>query len=294
MREKVAGNEEYEVNGETYQYGAAAYRLEDSITLSQTSWSSITGIQSGFILDGQGYTISGLEGDSFINLVAEGAVIRNLTVDGEIRNGSGYAILTIQNSGTIENCQVTGSIAGSGAAGLVSDNYGTIKGCTSDVNIEASNGAGGIALYHNEGIIENCVNTGDIHGLFDESDNYATPVGGIAAFAYGEISGCSNTGRITGLSNTGGIAGYAEYCVVTASSNTGEIIGSGGNIKYAGGIAGQLGYFYDVCQLEDCYNRGEISGGANAGGICGFISAGHGNIQNCYSTGRVQASSAPG
>ena len=167
MREKVAGNEEYEVNGETYQYGAAAYRLEDSITLSQTSWSSITGIQSGFILDGQGYTISGLEGDSFINLVAEGAVIRNLTVDGEIRNGSGYAILTIQNSGTIENCQVTGSIAGSGAAGLVSDNYGTIKGCTSDVNIEASNGAGGIALYHNEGIIENCVNTGDIHGLFD-------------------------------------------------------------------------------------------------------------------------------
>ena len=34
MREKVAGNEEYEVNGETYQYGAAAYRLEDSITLS--------------------------------------------------------------------------------------------------------------------------------------------------------------------------------------------------------------------------------------------------------------------
>ena len=161
MREKVAGNEEYEVNGETYQYGAAAYRLEDSITLSQTSWSSITGIQSGFILDGQGYTISGLEGDSFINLVAEGAVIRNLTVDGEIRNGSGYAILTIQNSGTIENCQVTGSIAGSGAAGLVSDNYGTIKGCTSDVNIEASNGAGGIA-----------------------------------ACAYGEISGCSNTGTI--------------------------------------------------------------------------------------------------
>ena len=288
MREKVAGNEEYEVNGETYQYGAAAYRLEDSITLSQTSWSSITGIRSGFILDGQGYTISGLEGDSFINLVAEGAVIRNLTVDGEIRNGSGYAILTIQNSGTIENCQVTGSIAGSGAAGLVSDNYGTIKGCTSDVNIEASNGAGGIAAFA-YGEISGCSNTGTI---INDDINYGHAAGIAGLLSDSTISGCSNTGRITSPSNTGGIAGYAEYCVVTASSNTGEIIGSGGNIKYAGGIAGQLGYFYDVCQLEDCYNRGEISGGANAGGICGFISAGHGNIQNCYSTGRVQASSS--
>ncbi len=58
-----------------------------------------------------------------------------------------------------------------------------------------------------------------------------------------------------------------------------------------GGIVGKQIY----TGIENCYNKGAVSGNSDVGGICGIITAANGSrpyITNCYSIGTVTGSEA--
>ena len=287
MQEKISDGDTYEVNGEEYKYNAAVYRLDASIALSAADRTSVTGTASGYVFDGQGYTISGLTGaNSLFDIIAEGAVVRNLTLNGELTDVDYGAMLCCVNNGTIENCTVEGRVTGeyaAGIAGYLSDS--TVSGCTNTGKIVGPACTGGIAGYSQYCSVIESANAGTVAG----STSAARSTGGIIGELYeGNVTKCCNTAQVSGAgtSPTGGIVGWVygdTSGIVSENWNSGAVTGSN-----AGGIAGQLGYMSDKCQLENCYNLGAISGRAYAGGICGFISSGHGDIQDSYSTGIVK------
>lgn len=283
MQEKVSDGDTYEVNGEEYKYNAAVYRLDASIALSAADRTSVTGTASGYVFDGQGYTISGLTGaNSLFDIIAEGAVVRNLTLNGELTDVDYGAMLCRVNNGTIENCTVEGRVTGEYAAGIVCDNYGTVSGCISKADIEGTGAIGGIAAYHQEGSITECLNSGNLHIVYAEADTYATPAAGISAFAYAPVSGCTNEGTVTNedgdYGHAAGIAGYLSDSTVSGCTNTGKIVGP----ACTGGIAGYSQYG----SVTESANAGTVAGSTSAarstGGIIGELY--EGNVTKCCNT----------
>lgn len=132
--------------------------------------------------DGGGHTISNLFINQYYNIdsglfgdIATDGVVKNLTLsDVKIISVSEYiGGIAGYNYGTIENCNVSGSISGTlDVGGIVGANYGTITAC---------------------------YNTGEVSGT--------NSVGGIAGYSYGTISACYNTGSVSGNEGVGGIAG---------------------------------------------------------------------------------------
>ena len=151
---------------------------------------------------------------------------------------------------------------------------GTVKNLImaedNDMIAFASNGA---IVGENNGTIENCVNHAPVKA-------FSMRVGGIASSntSTGKISRCLNTGIIqTGYNIAGGIVGLNQG-LVEECANTGRIeatqlstfqTATGGNLKYAGGIAGQT----TSGKLHNVVNYGSVSTlSANAGGVCGQLS----------------------
>lgn len=104
--------------------------------------------------------------------------------------------------------------------------------------------------------------------------------GGIVAFNWGNLSGCTNNGLTTSNNNySGGIAGWNAGTVADCI-NKDSVSGYNG-----GGIAGQ-----NVGTITDCVNRGSISG-TNSGGIAGQNEE---TILNCVNFGSISGSNAGG
>lgn len=211
--------------------------------------------------DGGGHTISNLK----INLpnthdlglfggVAETAVVKDLTLsDVEISGNNYIGGIAGNNYGTIENCNVSGSVSGTyDVGGIVGANYGTIKACYNTCNV---------------------------------SGTEAERVGGIAGFNEGEISGCTNSAQVSaksnGLTYAGGITGYNSGNILT-SCNEGTIEAFGGDMACSGGIVG-----YNRGNITETCNEGSVSAecvkaaytyefykGGFAGGIVGYCAVG--------------------
>ena len=294
MKDKVKSGAVYEIGGQSYTYNAAAYRLDADIVLDGQTVSGISGLESGFLLDGQNHKISGMAGDSSLFVdIEQGCTIKNLVLEGTMTAMNSSAMLCSSNSGTIENCTILGSISGQYCAGIAYENYGTISNCVSSAAIEGSGPLAGIVVYQNGGTVTGCKNTGSIQGNYQAANTYRDPVGGIAAEGLGgTIESCSNLGAVSNsdgdYGHAGGIVGFSDTIVVTGCANEGPVSSAASPV---GGIAG-----YSIeTNISGSHNTGTISGRGRmcgSGGIAGTSEGG--SISLCYNTGSVRGTGEGG
>ena len=209
------------------------YKQTANITLNG-NWTPIGNNTTSFTgtYDGGGYSIDNVtisttaSYQGLFGYIGQKGVVRNVALrsvnitstndSGNIGGIAGY------NSGTIENCYVTGKLSGKSIVGGV-----------------AGQSIGGYSM------IKNCYSTCDVTG----SSSY---IGGIAGgISTSPITNCYATGKITGYDYVGGIVGQNQYstverCValnaqITATSsvaaynvNIGRIIGNvtSGSVSY--------------------------------------------------------------
>ena len=185
-----------------------------------------------------------------------GATIKNVNnyyvnIKGRQRTG---AIAGRDDSSTIQNCKVTGSVTGT--AGYI---------------------GGLVGASYKEKVIE-CENKATVKGDFD--------VGGIVGNANETaITNCVNLGTIQGRNATGGIAGYKHYDSVVNCINSGNVTGSG---QYTGGIVGS----YAGAKVQNSINEGTIQGTTMVGGIVGYMHTSAATILNGLNTGTLKATAA--
>lgn len=161
-----------------------------------------------------------------------------------------------------------------------------IENSYNEANIEGTDRVGGILGQGSKSEIYNCYNIGEIKGDND--------IGGIVGRTFQYIERCYNTAKVTGNnSQIGGIAGstfnsskiYQSYNegIITSNGRTGGILGSNPSVAATNMI------------IEQCYNKGEISGASSwCGGICGGVGANYAKIINCYNIGKVSTGIAVG
>lgn len=302
------------------------YVLKNDIVLSGDEWRSIGGgLEFKGTFDGAGYTISNLyseRGRSLFSVLGESAVVKNLTISGNMVANTYSALLATTSYGTIINCTSSGSVRqfeyngrANSLAGLVLDNYGYMEKCTNKAMLQhAGNGKskeysggwlGGIAAAQ-KGTVISCVNEGEIISDCSES-------GGIAGYNSSFIIDCVNKGKVTAMydrSNTtlsvGGITGVNDG-IIARCLNQNSITSIAVNNAYAtGGICGES---IRESMIIDCKNIGTVSSSTgNIGGICGqtdinvgyfdendefIVNQGNIVISGCVNDGKIQGESNP-
>lgn len=303
------------VNSTGLTYEGRHLKLADGaeFDLSGEQWASIGTSSHKFMgtFDGNGATIKGLtDGGKFGTYGLFGyissATIKNMKfVDVKFEySGSNRGAVAgyLYGTNTIENIEVSGSIAGNdyvgGIAGrpyLNANNPGTltIKNCVNNATISGKAKIGGIVGYARADVagstlcvVEGCVNNGAV------SD--AQYAGGIAGWAYNaELKGCTNTVRVSGSTSAGGIVGNTNQNVkIDSCKNSGEIVmngaaDSGEGRNGAGGIIGVSNSGNAV--VTKCANTGSVAGVKSAGGIIGGTAAAGDTIENCYNGGAIAA-----
>ena len=174
----------------------------------------------------------------------EGAVIQNLSIQGEIQLFSN----------------------GSAAGGIVGLGSGILLNCSSNINIEAKGvGVGGIVGKSWSKVeIINCSNFGKI-------SNTSESTGGIFGRSEGDtnIYNSYNIGEIAATGyQVGGIVGYCVGNVnILNTYNSGRISQKGSNGR--GGIVGAIGS-NGVVNIDSVYSIGKVVEYSNVGGICEY------------------------
>lgn len=169
---------------------------------------------------------------------------------------------------TISGLQITATDANQGLFGLI--NGATIQNLKVSGEVSSSKSyVGGIVGKVQSGTVKNCSFTGTV--TTSASGGYA---GGIVGGTVNSttITGCSNKALVKG-GVVGGILGYTKNTTIQDCYNTGDING-----QKAGGIVGQN---TTKSKITNAYNKGNISGTANAGDITGFNGVTN-SESNCY------------
>ncbi len=205
--------------------------LTADIDLTGTEWTPIQGYSGTF--DGGGKTITGLtinqSSESNVGLfasIAKGGTVKNLTLDDvDITAGSNVGAIAGENRGTIENCSVSGKVAGSSdnsfVGGIVGWNYvGTITDCHSSATVEGRAFVGGIAGQNNAYITACYHATGSVNGA-------SGTTGGVAGRNYkddyvsGILNACYWDGTVTGDTGIGyDMTGYSASDALKVSGRT--------------------------------------------------------------------------
>lgn len=243
--------------------------LNADIDLGGGSWTPI-GAKAGYtqktyngVFDGNGRTVKGLNINSaadcqgFFGKTAAAAHIKNLTLEGNVKNtsSSGY---------------YTGGICGY--------NQGEIINCVNNADV-AANGSysGGICGYSSGGSISGCVN----NGLISYETGTGQYKGGIAGeVRYTEVSQCVNAGSVEANGTyAGGLAGRIySGTAVSDSFNKGAV---SSNAYTAGGFAGGTYGSNSNIRIENCYSIGEVKNSpGNCGAFIGYYNGG--TVSNCY------------
>lgn len=198
------GNGAYNLKGFTFY-------LANDIELSGT-WtpiSNVTYLADAFAgtFDGNGHTISGLNGSNGLFGSVNGATIKNLKVEGTISGASanvGGIVGKTQTGTKIENCAFTGSVSSTstgntagvgGIVGKVNAGTLTVTNCANHATVTATNGCpGGIVGYagSNKITISNCYNDGAISGQWYPSGICAQNTNNKST-----IQECFNSGSIS-------------------------------------------------------------------------------------------------
>jgi len=304
----IIENEEQLIKLVTNEYPLSShYKLNNDITLITKSWKPI-GIDSNTVFtgvfNGNGHKITNLnvEVNSFENIglfFKNSGTISNLTVQTGSTGiiGNKYTgIIASSNSGTINNCSVSGLIftqntsdKDASLGGIVGINTGTISNCESNVKIRNGNTrTGGIAGY-SENTISNC----KFNGSADDLDTHY--FGGIVGYLKGMVTKCASSGTIDSfLDYAGGVVGYAESGTISICSNNADIKNKRNtHDSYTGGLIG----FNENANIENCFSIGSIicenttPYNTYVGGFVGSNSSGN-YIKNSYCIGIVSGKTA--
>jgi len=142
---------------------------------------------------------------------------------------------------------------------------------------------GGVAGEVASGLIYACENRGNVEG---KNSICGGIVGAVTAMA--RIVECANTplGFLKSDLCAGGIVGaFTESTIgdgmILRSYNAGSVVSLGEN---SGGVVGQI---KTSAFVYDSYNKGEVKGKINAGGICGYTNQKRTYIMNCFNVGTV-------
>ncbi len=217
------------------------------------------------------------------NIILENARIST----GDSSNIGG--LIGFNDTGTISDCNVTGTIIGNSNSncigGLTGYNRGgIITNCCSTVIIEGaiySRTIGGLTGYNDGGIITYCFSSINI----SHAGGYTSgPVGGLVGDNQGIISDCNSSGTINtsiyenfSSTGTGGlVGGNGIDCFIINCHSSINLAGySGGGL--VGNNSGTINY---------CFSTGVITGESGTyylGGLVGHNTY-YGNISRCYST----------
>ena len=136
-------------------------------------------------------------------------------------------------------------------------------------------------VYENHGTIRDCVNEMTITHTGTKNCQYAA---GITAKNYGTVTGCVNNAAITVRNYAGGIVAQNLGGNVTDCVNNGSVTASNA-AGYAGGIVAAVGAASsdDVNLIENCVNKGNVTGGSGDYGFAGGMIA-QINIASSYAT----------
>ena len=223
--------------------------LRQDLSLDGFDWEPIPAFSGTF--EGNGHTIRDLEltgsysPAGLFARVEESGVVQNLTVQGYVApSGEKSTVGGIVgiNSGTLINCQFSGSVNGDSEVGGIAgrnEEKGTLARCTSRTFVDGKSSTGGVVGY-NLGAISNCTNVGAVNTEYQNttlnlegfsaelmtlieqrvnqsseslSSNASTDTGGIAGRSSGVILSCTNGGTIGYAHlgyNVGGIAGRSD------------------------------------------------------------------------------------
>lgn len=164
------------------------------------------------------------------------------------------------------------------------DFIGTFDGNGHTVTLDITASTANVGLFSKlagGAVVKNVITAGSISGKVNN-------VGGIAGTADGNVTieNCKNTASIKGGKGAGGILGYSEpgsgFVTISSCANMGSVSGTR---KQVGGIAGNV---VGTHIIRNCYNQGDISGGA---GILGRGTKGV-LVENCYTVGSVETNGA--
>lgn len=205
----------------------------------ENEWSSDLDFNGTF--EGNGNTITGLYGKSFINNLKENGIVNNLNIDTSYAAKGG---ICCEVYGVVSNCSYGGLVHSEAYSRYISEYYYQTSSCA----------AGGICqTLKSGGTIKNCKNSAIITSLADASSakNYRSSV---------RVSGDDVV-----FARSGGICGYCSggnimNCYNNSDNITAEALGSYGIIgclsissrDYAGAICGD-----GPSNIENCYNLGK-------------------------------------
>ena len=228
------------------------------------------------VFDGQNHTIRGIairsngSNQALFRFTGEGAVIRNLNVEGMFepgRDAQTIGGIVGDNAGTILNCSFRGSIRakenGGGIVGI-NEKSGLISGCTFEGKAVCEHRVGGIAGL-NSGSILSCTNLGEINNEYIETDEEtkSTLTANLTNLSSFDVSSVSQEDFVD-LMDIGGIAGYSEG-LITDCKNT-NVVGYAHTGYNVGGIVGRASGF-----TVNCTNEATINGRKDVGGIVGQL-----------------------
>ena len=267
---------------------AGVYVLTESFSVTPTSNDTyISGEFTGTI-DGDGFTISGLNKPLF-NHLGVGSLIKDLNLDAVTVSGRG--MLANRANGRIENVHVTGDVTDpggpDGTGGLVGTSEANISGSSATGNVTGENDVGGLvgsssgsissSWYlgdvRGEGSVGGLVgsSTGDISGSFAGGSVLGTNsnTGGLVGISQGAISNSYASGDVTGSDYVGGLVGSQTYNNIFTSYASGDVTGSDSNVGgLVGSYVGSRSHFISIT-----YASGDVTGsGSNVGGLLGFAS----------------------
>lgn len=261
--------------------------LSGNIDLSDYSsgngWTAIGTFSHKFAssFDGNGYKISnlkisGIQNDKGLFAYLGNGTIQNVSLENvDISGGNSVgALVGVALSGSINNCNASGSITGadSNVGGLIGTFSANLQNCYTNVDIEGNGALGGLVGTANSSrTIKKCFATGNVTGSSGQ-------VGGLVGQAYNtaNIENCYATGNVSGTGNVGGLVGVGRN--IADSYATGKVTGSGENV---GGLAGQ------AYEITSSYAKGDvINSGRYTGGLVGNLNN-NSNITDCHATGNV-------
>ncbi len=238
------------------------FRLTADIDLSSSDFSGVPYFAGIFLGDGHRILGVSLTADGsrqgLFRRVAEGAVVRDVNVNGKIAPGGTRALIggiAGVNAGKLLNCSFTGTVEGleyvGGIAGM-NEASGLIDRCVFSGSVSGEHQVGGVA-GEKAGVVSRSDNTGKVNtepivpqsekhfdlALLSEDDFLdLANIGGVVGNNTGVISACRNSGAV-GYKNTaynvGGVTGKTSG-YVTGCENSASVNGR----RDVGGIAGQL------------------------------------------------------
>ncbi len=193
---------------------------------------------------------------------------------------------SFKKSGTdiIRNCTNNGLVRGLGGVGGIAGVFtnGKIENCINNgqiYGVEAR--VGGIVGQHTAGDIICCVNRGSVNVQDCEILVGVRRFGGIAGVNNGVIESCINYGDIngspmeSGSTEMSGIAGRGSY--IYNSANLGNLIRI---TAVSGGVAGTVALNVPEAVVDNCYNAGQVSASPyNSGSVIGLSTS---PTKNCY------------